>query len=455
MNKTIRSTLFISIFLISSDIFLAIEFSGATVRASQILFLLLFILWTYSSIKSKRFVIPREKLFIPMFLFCFSVLLSLLNSEFILKTSIYFLWALFNTFMIIYIVQYAKKSLANLDWLIKVYLYSFVFAAAFGLYQLLSSVIFGQGPLITQWWKIGTLARINGFNFEPTFFANYMIAGAAMWFILWFKRSSLIKYKFVLTFFLFAVIIASSARSGWIGIAIIVFAGILYSIFYSIKNSRMHKQGLKLIIIVAVCLVIAIPLIIIYFDKLVFLLAGTGLFGEETKSYSLRFTRILQTMGVFKDHPVNWFIGVGLGAIGAYMINRPDQFGIGATSFEGIWSIEPSNVATEALAGMGIIGFVIGAWLLVYIALRLWRISFDSRIGEKYRVVSQSLLWSFILQILILQFNATFLRPYIWFHMGLCIAMVHCMEHYFIKNSSGENITPVPLRTTITGNKDT
>ena len=445
MNKLIRVILFLSIFLISSDVFLSIDVSGATIRASQVLFLLLFILWVYNNIKSKKFVIPREKLFIPMFLFCFSILLSLLNSEFILKTGIYFLWALFNTFMVIYIVQYAKKSLDNLDWLIKIYLWSFVFVALFGLFQLLSSVIFGQGPLITQWWKAGTLARINGFNFEPSFFVNYMIAGAGMWFILWFKKSSFIRYKPVATFFLFAVIIASSARSGWIGIAIIVFAGIIYSIFYYFKNFKLYKPGLILLIIVAVCLVIAIPLIIKYFDNLVFLLAGTGLFGEETKSYSLRYARILQTMSVFVDHPVNWFIGVGLGAIGAYMVNRPGQFGITASSFEKIWSVEPSNVATEALAGMGIIGFIIGAWLLAYIAIRLWRISFDSRVSEKYRIISQSLLWSYLLQILILQFNATFLRPYIWFHIGLCIAMVHCMEHYFIKRSNRGNITANPL----------
>ena len=135
-----------------------------------------------------------------------------------------------------------------------------------------------------------------------------------------------------------------------------------------------------------------------------------------------------------------WFIGVGLGAIGADMVNRPDQFGINVSGLEGIWSVEPSNVATEALAGMGIIGFIIGVWLLVYIAIRLWRISVNSRVSEKYRLISQSLFWSYLLQILILQFNATFLRPYIWFHIGLCIAMVHCMEHYFIKKSSGGNI---------------
>ncbi len=444
MNKIIRIILFISIFLISSDIFLSIEVSGATIRVSQVLFLLLFILWVYNSIKSKQFVIPREKLFIPMFLFCFSVLLSLLNSEFILKTSIYFLWTVFNTFMIIYIVWYAKKSLANLDWLLKVYLYSFVFAAVFGLYQLLSSVIFGQGPLITQWWKVGTLARINGFNFEPSFFVNYMIAGAGMWFILWFKKSSFIKYKFAATFFIFIVIIASSARSGWIGIAIIVFGGLIYSITYYFKNFKIYKPGLTLLIIVIACLVIAIPLIIIYFDKLVFLLAGTGLFGEETKSYSLRYARILETMRVFVDHPVNWFIGVGLGAIGAYMVNRPDQFGFTASSFEKIWSIEPSNVATEALAGMGIIGFIIGTWLLISIGVKLWRISTDSRISQKYRTIGQSLFWSYLLQILILQFNATFLRPYIWFHMGLCIAIIHCMEHFFINKSNGGNRTVEP-----------
>ena len=441
MKKSIRIILFMIIILISSDIFLAIELSGATIRISQILFMILFILWVYESLKNKRFLIPREKSFIPMFLFCFSILLSLINSEFLLKTAIYFAWAVFNTFMVIYIVQYARRSLENLEWLIRIYLYSYVFIAFFGLFQIISSIVFGKAPLVTQWWKAGELARINGLNFEPSFFANYMIAGAGLWFVLWFKKSKFIKYRSIAAFFIFTVIIVSSARSGWAGIAIIVSGAVIYSIIYFFKNFKIHKQGLKLTILAVVCIIIAIPLIIINFDKLKFLLAGTGLFGEKSNSVSLRFHRIVQTLQVYMDHPINWIIGVGLGAIGAYMINRPGQFSITASGFEAVWSVEPSNVATEILAGTGIIGFAIWIWLIVIIAVRLWKLSIDARITEKYRIICQAFLWSFILQILILQFNATFLRPYVWFHMGMSIAIAHCMEHFFINKNRKENFT--------------
>jgi len=123
------------------------------------------------------------------------------------------------------------------------------------------------------------------------------------------------------------------------------------------------------------------------------------------------------------------------------MINRPGQFSITASGFEAVWSVEPSNVATEILAGTGIIGFAIWIWLMVIIAVRLWKLSIDPAVTEKYRIICQAFLWSYILQILILQFNATFLRPYVWFHMGMCIAITHCMEHIFINKNRKENIT--------------
>ena len=78
VNSIFKFLLFLIVIFISSDIFLAIDISGATIRLSQILFLIIISIWFFYFIIIKKSTIYYDRLLLPLFLFCtFSFLPSL------------------------------------------------------------------------------------------------------------------------------------------------------------------------------------------------------------------------------------------------------------------------------------------------------------------------------------------------------------------------------------------
>jgi hypothetical protein len=196
-DQLFKLLLLIIIIFISSDIFLTIELSGATIRMSYILFLVIFILWIVHLILNREIRMPVDRSYIPLLLLCFISVLSSLNSEFPLKSLIYSLWTIFSAVTIVFLVWFCRKDgVRNLEWILKIYFYSYFVIAILGLYQILLPFIIGEKtPLVEQWWQRYTLARINVFSYEPSFFATYMIMGCFMWFIMWIRNNDFIRYR--------------------------------------------------------------------------------------------------------------------------------------------------------------------------------------------------------------------------------------------------------------------
>ena len=120
-NYIFKVSLLLIIIFISSDIFLTIELSGATIRFSYILFLIIFILWIIYLYLSKNIRIPIDRSYLPLLLFCFISVLSSLNSVFPLKSLIYSLWTVFSALTIVFLVWFVRNNkLHNLDWLLKI-----------------------------------------------------------------------------------------------------------------------------------------------------------------------------------------------------------------------------------------------------------------------------------------------------------------------------------------------
>jgi hypothetical protein len=428
--------LFIIVF-ISSDIFLTIEISGATIRLSYILFFALFILWIIYIFITKNYSIPVDRTYLPLFFFCFISVISSLNSLFPLKSLIYSLWTLFYSLTIVFLIWFSRNNkLDNLDWMLKVYFYSFLVISIFGFYQILLPFLIGdKTPFVEQWWQRYTLARINVFSFEPSYFATYMLMGCFIWFILWIRRSDFINYKGIVLALTGIIIFLSSSRIGWIGIILIIVYGIIELIGYYYFNKKFTRQNAKFLIsfiLVSLFAASFLLLIINNPERFDFLFKGTGLFDTADYSYAMRNERAIQTFKVFTDSSLNIVFGVGPGGVGAYMINNTAKFGITAESFEKIWAVEPGNITAELLASVGIIGFILFAWFIVIIFKRLWSLYRNSNLIKKYRVICLAMFWGLVMELLILQFNQNYLRPYLWLHIGISIALVNTMEHFLI-----------------------
>lgn len=436
-NQLYRFLLLLIIVFISSDIFLTIEISGATVRFSYILFFILFILWIIYIFITKKYDVPVDKTYLPLILFCFISCLSSLNSTFPVKSLIYVLWTIFYALTIVFIMWFSRNNrLKNLDWMLKVYFYSYLAVSIFGFYQILLPFIIGEKtPLVMQWWQEYSLARINAFSYEPSYFATYMLMGCFIWFILWIRRSDFINYKGITLIAIGIIIFLSSSRIGWIGIILIAVYGLIELIGYYSLNKKFTKQNAKIFVSIILASVFAVTFLLIIIndpERFDFLFRGTGLFDTADYSYAMRNERAIETIEVFLDRPINILFGVGPGGVGAYMINNPGKFGIVVEGFEKIWATEPSNITAELLASVGIAGFILFAWFIVIIFKRLWNLYRNNNLIKRYRVICLALFWGLIMELVILQFNQNYLRPYLWLHIGISIALVNTLEHFLI-----------------------
>ncbi|MBN1299530.1 MAG: O-antigen ligase family protein [Actinobacteria bacterium] len=432
-NYLFRLFLLLIILFISSDIFLVVEVSDATIRFSYIVFSILFILWIIYCSFLRDFSIPKDKSYLPLFLFCFVSFISSLNSIFALKSLIYSLWTIFSALTIVFLVWFLRHNkLRNLDWILKIYFYSFFAISVFGLYQvLLPFLIEERTPFVRQWWDRYTVARINGLSFEPSFFATYLLMGCFIWFILWLRNNDSVKYKSIILITISLVIVLSSSRLGWIGIVMIIAYGLYEFAGHYIVSRKFPVQHMKFFItfsIIVLVGIIAFLVVITNQETFKFLFKGTGLLGTTEFTFSMRNDRTMETFKVFLDKPSNIIIGAGPGGVGAYINRNPE-------SFINLWSTEPNNITAEILASVGIIGFGIFVWFIAGIFKRLWALYKNNYMVKRYRTICLALFCGLAIELIILQFNQNYLRPYLWLHIGICIAAANVLEN-FLKNKN-------------------
>ena len=84
----------------------------------------------------------------------------------------YCLWLLLNMAMMFSFVQLFGRDSGTLCRLLRWYVYSFAFVAAFGLLQFAFPLLGLPSLLVTEWWIPGCLPRVNGFSYEPSYFAS-------------------------------------------------------------------------------------------------------------------------------------------------------------------------------------------------------------------------------------------------------------------------------------------
>ena len=121
------------------------------------------------------------------------------------------------------------------------------------------------------------------------------------------------------------------------------------------------------------------------------------------------------------------------------MVANPEKFHIYASGFAKIWSTEPNTIGAELLASVGIIGFIIFAWFVINIFKRLWNLYRNNILVSRYRTICLALFWGLAIELIILQLNQNYLRPYLWLHIGISIAAINTLE-YLLKNKTGSVI---------------
>jgi hypothetical protein len=399
----------------SSDLFLVFQPGGFTLRFAQILALFLSAWWVFASLQTGTVKLPLGSMY--LLLWTLIVLITIPNTTFLARSLGYAFWLLLNVlllFAIVYFINTKDKVHTLFRW----YIYTYLVISLFGILQFVMGIAGVTPPFVTQWWIQGVLPRVNGFSYEPSYYATYLITGWVLVSYMFFESKTKLFTKRQLGIFFLIItgaLILSSSRMGLILMAMWLLRYIWLFIRGFLKGTVYTKY---LVIVFVACLAAGILVISVLSSSSedMPLLSGTGIGGTPAHSVVYRLEDFTSTLQVFLNHPI---YGVSLGGV-APAIGQLHN--ITVTDQETASTFEGQSVFAEILAATGIFGFAIFIGYLLMIILKPLKLS-RQFFKSEYSTMLRSLVFSLICLLIILQFNQNILRPYLWFHIALISAV--------------------------------
>jgi O-Antigen ligase len=386
-------------FIVSGDIFFVIPIGGFTLRIFQIVLVPVLLKGVWDLVNRSIWPLKFGYLLLwTLFILCFVP-----NTLLVSRNIAYALWLVFSVLMVLGItscVDTPDKFKTVLRW----YIYSYGFSAAFGLSQFVLPLVGLHPFLVQQWWFPDTLARINGFTYEPSYYASYMIAG---WITIDYLRYKKFRIPHIeLCYWLVTIaLVLSTSRMGWV----VMLLWLAIRMFWSIRQGTFLWRRMIVAASIAGTLILTAAIWIgLRTADISFLLNGLGLL-EDAGSYSSqeRWDLTMQTLRIYADHPI---VGVSLGGI-APIIGQ--QNGVAMNDNEDAKTTEGQCTTAEVLAASGTIGFAFYVLYMSGLVVVTFRSSSD---------LVKALGFGFIFLLMILQFNQNILRFYLWFHIALMSA---------------------------------
>lgn len=406
---------FAAVIMISFDLFLVFNIFGFSVRLSLLilLFPMIYIFVRLSSLRTFSLPIAFKHLLI----WTAFILVFIPHTTFLFRNIGYAIWLCFYVILIFTTVQLFRKK-SKVRRLLYIYVLSFLLVSIFGLIQFIIGIMGLDAPLVVQWWPNG-IPRINGFSYEPSYYATYLMTGWVFVSYLFEKKSEIISHRLIrLTLIMSTVaLLLSSSRMGFI-IMVLWLLRYLYLYLQSIKRTKFTKKHAKVLltVLLTVVLICAIVVLFIGIQNLRFLIEGLGIGGTKAHSSSTRISFMLYTLQTFIESPI---IGYSLGGI-APAIGQ--LFGDIVTSQNEAADYEGMNIIAEVLAASGIVGFYFFVRFLFELFFRPFKLSMETATSVEDKHVLIGLLYSFLFLLIILQFNQNILRPYVWLHIAILAA---------------------------------
>ena len=391
----------------SFDIFLAFQLGG-TIRFAYIIIMFPTVYAIYYCLKTRKVYFGYYVRY--LFIWSAFLLVFLVNTNYLSRTIGYQFWLLLNIAIILMFMNVPF----NMNKLMKVYIISFFFVAVFGIMQFgLAPFLNFDTPLVQQWWIPGILPRINGFSYEPSYFATYLIIGWTLTYCMRiFQEYSLLNKKIVNILFVIETItiILSSSRMGIALMVIIMLFPKIIKLFSFFRELCLGKINITILQNIFLAIFFFAGMVTFFsfyfdFDEYMFLLQGTGIGGTATHSYDTRYGEFVSTIAIFADNPI---LGVSLGGISE---NMP------GFSNNASYKVEGMCVFAEVLAASGIIGFIPFMAYFYFIVRDAFKLS-----SIKKDKLLLALVLSLLSELVILQFNQNILRPYFWLHIGILSA---------------------------------
>ena len=420
-SAIINTLIWISILMASCDIVAAFEVAGLTVRVSQLISMsvMFFFLLRLIRFGNVKILTPYYNLLIVIVINTICVA----NSKTLFNAVGYDLWLIFDCVQVLTFTYFLSKQ-ETIYSIVHKYIICFNVFAVLGFAQFALQFA-GINFYVTQY---NDLHRSNGFSYEPSFYATYMIMGAIICLYLLEKRNYKCMRKRALIFSTVlnvGAVVISTSRMGLIMLLIyVVYRGFMSLRIYIHMKAPLIKTLFSLMPIMVGLGMIAFILAIEFEVPFVMhYMSGMGIGGASSHSADARMTAFEDTWKLFLDSPL---LGCSLGGIDAGIIEYKARNYTVANNGGASMCI-----SLEALAAYGIIG-----------AFFFFKYMYDLTIGgylkAKKRPGEQSerepvyaMLIALFFEFMILQLNQNVLRPPFWVH----IALVSTMLQLYLRES--------------------
>lgn len=424
LNRIAKMAAVLIVLTSSFDTFLVIE-AGGNYRFCQIITSVAILLAVVKAARNAKITVLGV---FPLFIWLIVQCVFIPATTFWPKSVGYCLWLMLDIGLVYSYAHLFSDNAKSLVMILRWYTCSFALIAGFGAIQFLLPLLGFQGPLVTQWWIPDVLARVNGFSYEPSYFATYLLIGFVFIGSLRRNNSSLLSTSTLRAIHWFTAIgvVLSSSRMGISFMFIDIFLSQLLpwrsfladSLKLRIAISKLRALVPSLLSIVFIGVIIAGSSLAIKSNPAIALifLSGTGISDTAAHSVLQREDALEETITVFLQHPL---IGRSLGGVSVAIASLQGER---VQSFEASKDFEGMSVFAEALAASGVIGIIPFVCFLITTfrkPLRLARIA-----SPFYSILLRALLRSLLFAWAILQFNQNVLRPYLWTHLAI-LAMVY------------------------------
>lgn len=404
---------------VSFDTFANITVMGYSFRLCQMAALLLFV----TTFAGKCVVFPRKS----KLLIWFAIVNTLfIGNSILYKNGIgYGLWLWFDVFMVIALYSYCADNYEACQWIINIFLKSFYYIALLALIQFVLGLLHFDF-YIQQWWLSGTIPRVSGFSYEPSYYSTYMIVGWTIYAYLLEDSNELLKQRIIKIRFcvITLAMLLSTSRMGWLMMALWIVRLILFAL-YDVSRKKTTIQRLQMYTMIAILIVgISCGLLFInnHFFNVKLLLNGLEANGSSSKA---RINMMFFLLGKWIEAP---FKGISLGGISPLLaLEKNISLNEVVNVNKGVM---PANITAELLVATGIIG----CSLFYYNLLHSAKVAFDTKDS-----LCRAIAYGLGMIILILQFNQNILRPYLWVDIAMLYISIEYSRLKGIKGQSKKN----------------
>ncbi|MGU9324755.1 O-antigen ligase family protein [Clostridium perfringens] len=365
--------IFINMILIGSDIF-SFRILGSTIRVVQFILLLT----TFFMFLKNKYRITN---IFSILLFLISNMISTINSYDKISSLLYVIWTIFN-YLFVFCLFYSWTRNKSNKFVYNLWRKTFLIQGFLIICQFVLELI---GIKILNSQNYFGIPRPALWFYEPSYLATYFVIFFVISFYMFINTQEKMYRNDTILSIIFLVFITSS--TGFIGIIIGFLICILFTKQKIIKKS---KNILKSLIIIIICAMISYKLYPKIFEIFIGRLFKDGL----VISSGNRMIGWKEALNVFRD---NMLLGVGPDAYQAYTGSL----------------IPPTNVTLEILCYLGLLGLVTFIIFIISI-LRNSLIEI-----KEFDVISKAIFVSFLVFLIILQFNQNYLRLYMWMLLGI------------------------------------